>query len=286
MSLRIAFAGDRDIAVWVMDFLFSQGVRPLALLVPDQSKASHAQELRDRCSYLRAENIIVGAQFREPSSINRLRALDLDYVLGIHFPYLVPESVLDASRHGFLNLHPAYLPFNRGWHTPTWAIFEGTPVGATLHFMDTGLDTGDIIQQKLLPIPHGDTADTLYAKLKRLELEVFKEAWPQLLCGQVTRTRQDQSIGTFHKRQDLFKSKVQKIDLDKPATARDLITRLRALSTNRIDEAAYFEMDGERYRVQVMISRIDEVKQEPASRNGSSMASASLDSPLLARQDR
>jgi methionyl-tRNA formyltransferase len=264
MSLQIAFAGDRDIAVWVMDFLLSEGVRPLALLIPDRLKASHAQELCTRCSYLPPQNIIVGAQFREPCSIKRLRALDLDYILGVHFPYLIPEHLLNVSRHGFLNLHPAYLPFNRGWHTPTWAILEGTPAGATLHFMDTGLDTGDIIQQQRLPISSGDTADTLYTKLKRLELEVFKEAWPRLLSGQVTRIRQDQNAGTFHKRQDLFQQRIQKIDLDEPTTPRDLITRLRALSTSRNDEAAYFEVDGERHRVQVLISRVDE-KNEHAN---------------------
>lgn len=252
-NLRIAFAGDRDIAVWVLDFLLSQCVRPLALLVPDDSKASHAHELRRRCSYLPEGNIMVGPRFREPAGINKLRLLKLDYIIGIHFPYIVPESVLAVSGRGFLNLHPAYLPFNRGWHTPTWAILEGTPIGATLHFMDAGLDTGDIIHQKQLRIADDDTADTLYKKLKKLELEVFQEAWPKIESHQATRSPQDPNGGNFHKREDLFEERVQKINLDEPTTARQLITRLRALTTNRIEEAPYFESDGKQHRIQVLI---------------------------------
>ena len=60
-KLRLAFAGDRDIAVWVLDFLLSQDVCPLALLLPDESKASHAQDLRSRCSCLSEENILVAS---------------------------------------------------------------------------------------------------------------------------------------------------------------------------------------------------------------------------------
>ena len=253
-KLRLAFAGDRDIAVWVLDFLLSQDVRPLGLLVPDDSKASHVAELRGRCSYLPPENILVGSHFREPSGIDLLRGLDLDYIVGIHFPYLIPETVLNASGRGFLNLHPAYLPFNRGWHTPTWTIMDGTPAGATLHFMDQGLDTGDIIHQKMLQVSDGDTADTLYGKLKQLELEVFREAWPQLLSRRPNRVPQDPNTGTFHKRKDLFQPQVQRIDLDEPSTARQLINRWRALTTNRIEEAAYFEIDGARHRLQIIIT--------------------------------
>jgi hypothetical protein len=77
-KLRLAFAGDRDIAVWILDFLLSQGVRPLALLLADESKASHAQELRKRCNYLPDKNILVGGRFREPAGIEMLRELRLD----------------------------------------------------------------------------------------------------------------------------------------------------------------------------------------------------------------
>lgn len=250
---RIAFAGDRDIAVWVLDFLLDQGVRPLALLIPDTDKASHDQALIERCDFLPPERILRGKAFRQPEGLELLRALELDFIVGIHFPLIVPPAVLELPRHGVLNLHPAFLPYNRGWHTPSWALLEQTPIGATLHFMEAGVDMGDIVHQQELAVSPGDTANSLYRRLKALELEVFRAAWPALAAGSYTRRPQRPDEGTAHRRQELFSPEVQRIDLDAQVRAGDLLRRLRALTTNRIDEAAYFEVDGRRFRVQVQI---------------------------------
>jgi methionyl-tRNA formyltransferase len=264
VSLRIAFAGDRDIAVWVLDFLFSQDIRPLALLVPSEARGSHVVDLRQRCSFLSTQAVLVGTQFREAEGIRRLRSLELDYIIGVHFPYIVPQSVLDVSGIGFLNLHPAYLPSNRGWHTASWAILDETIAGATLHFMDAGLDTGDIVHQKKIPIALDDTADSLYKKLKQLELETFKEAWPRLVSRQVPRVSQHSLAGTFHRSRDLVQPAVQRIDLDERTTGRVLLNKLRALTTNNVGEAAYFEVGGQRFAVQLRISAIHPEPATPA----------------------
>ena len=254
-DLRVGFAGDRDISVLALKFVLEQGVRPLTLLLADQTKATHAGELRELCGYLGQNDILIGPHFRELPGIEKLRALDLDYILGVHFPYLVPVEVLQVSRYGFLNLHPAYLPYNRGWHTPSWAILDGTPAGATLHFMDEGVDTGDIIHQKQVSIDNTDTADTLYVRIKELELQVLQEAWPQLAMCEFNRYLQNPCAGTFHKRADLFQPKVQRIDLDRLTTARHLFDRVRGLTTNQISEAAYFEEGGIRYRIQLRLEK-------------------------------
>ncbi len=252
---RFAFAGDRDIAVWVLKYILEQGQKPVCLLLSEVARASHARELRSLCSFLKEEDILTGKEFREPAGIRKLRELDLHYIVGIHFPYLVPSEVLSIPRIGFLNLHPAFLRYNRGWHTPSWAILEGTPAGATLHFMDSGVDTGDIIHQRALEVSEGDTADSLYKRLKELEVEVFKEAWPALMDQSFRRTAQKESEGTVHKRKDLFAEKVQRIDLDSSIKIRDLIRRLRALTTNQVEEAAYYEDNGKCFRVQLTITQ-------------------------------
>lgn len=252
MSLRIAYAGNSDIAVWVLDFILSQGVQPLALLLPDPVKASHTEALLQRCRFLSPERIFYGKAFSLPESIGQLQSLDLDYIVCVHFPCIIPKEVLCIPKVGVVNLHPAYLPYNRGWHTPSWAILENTPYGATLHFMDEGVDTGDIIHQKRLVILPEDTADTLYQRVKQLELEVFKEAWEWLLSRKPPRIPQALHEGTFHRKSDL--SKIQEIDLQQQIRAEELINRLRALTTNCIEEACYFTIEGRRYRVQIRIT--------------------------------
>ncbi|MHA2282677.1 MAG: formyltransferase family protein [Planctomycetota bacterium] len=252
-GLRIAFAGDRDIAVWILEFILDQQIRPLALLVPEANKASHDDELVTLCSYLESDQVLRGCRFRQPEGLALLGQLDLDYIIGVHFPYIVPKELLSIPHSGVLNLHPAYLPYNRGWHTPSWAILEETPIGATLHFMDEGIDTGNIVHQERLDVSPGDTANTLYQRLKSLELKVFKEVWPQLVSRSYRRQLQNSTKGSIHKRVELFAEHIQRIDLNGSVGTSDLIKRLRALTTNRIEEAAYYEVDGKRYRIQVFI---------------------------------
>ena len=118
-NMRIVFAGDREISVQVLSFILARGIEPLALLVPAAGKASHADRLIDMCPFLEPERVLRGGLFREPEAVALLHELQLDYIICIHFPYIVPEEVLAAPCLGVLNLHPAFLPYNRGWHTPS-----------------------------------------------------------------------------------------------------------------------------------------------------------------------
>ena len=267
--MRFVFAGDRDIAVWALDYLVSRGDLPVALLLPDRERATHASELRRLCGHLPKDLIFEGRAFREEAAVSALQALECDLVLGVHFPYIVPHEVLRVPRFGVLNLHPAYLPYNRGWHTPSWAILDDTPYGATLHFMDSGVDTGDIVHRKQILISPGDTADDLYGRVKRLELEVLTEAWPAIAAGDIERRPQPAEAGTAHKRAELFSPEVQELDPHEVRRVGDVLRTLRALTTNRTEEAAYFEADGRRFRVQVKIAEEPLRPKDKAADQGS-----------------
>ncbi len=253
-SPRVAFAGDRMVAVGALDYLLEQGVRPVVLLVAGEA-ASHADELLRRCPNLPPERVFRGSKFRTGEALRSLRELQLDLLLSVHFPFLIPEEMLAIPRLGCFNLHPAYLPYGRGWHTATWALLEEVPLGATLHVMDEGIDTGDIVHQRELPVRPDDVAADLYPRLFRLELDVLKEAWPTIVAGTFTRRPQAPGEGTLHRRRDLAASGVQRLDPDAPTTTGDVLRRLRALTTSRLEEAAYFEKDNTRYYVQVRIGR-------------------------------
>jgi methionyl-tRNA formyltransferase len=250
---RIAFAGDRRVAVECLRFLLDQGVDLQALLIASGDRATHSTELAD-LSGLDRNRILVGNRFRDPDSVEMLSALDLDYIIGVHFPYIVPDDVLAIPRIGVTNLHPSLLPFNRGWHTPSWVLLDGTPAGVTLHFMDSGLDTGDIIAQAELEVRPADTANSLYSRLLDLEVALFRESWPLLASGDPPRFPQSAEGGTNHNRSDLSADSVRRLDLEKAEPIADTLRRLRALTTSDPGEAAYFEQDGERFWVQVTIT--------------------------------
>ena len=253
--LNIAFAGDRDVSVDVLTALLELGDVPQVLLLSDQDRASHDTALVTLCESAGiSPPVIRGSQLSSAASMEFLRWLELDYIVCVHFPYILRRPVLDTASRGVLNLHPSYLPYNRGWHTPTWAILEETPAGASLHYVDESLDTGDIVCQRQAAIDPADTAHTLYAKLKRLEVQVFKEGWQQIRDGSAKGTPQTDEQATSRRRQSLFDPAVQRLELDAFVRTRDLLRQLRALTTNRLDEAAYFEIGARRYRVQVTIT--------------------------------
>lgn len=250
--MKIGFAGDRKIAVEVLSFMLEQGVIPSVLVISDNELSSHSHEIIRLCKNIESKNILMGSQIKDPTTIGKINNLNLDYLICVHFPYIISETILNGVKQGVINLHPAYLPYNRGWHTPTWAILDDTPYGATLHFMDKSLDTGDIIHQKELKINPSDTADALYQKVQQLELKVFKEAWPMIINKTLITKSQKNIRGTYHSKQDI--KNIQKINLEDYISVGQLVKLLRALTTNNIQESAYFEKEGKVYRVQVKIT--------------------------------
>lgn len=253
---EIIYAGDREISVKVLEFIIGQGVRPCGLMVGSGKSTSHAEELLSLCRYLDDSRILKGDLFRTKDGMKILCSLKPDYIICVHFPYIVPKEVLSIPKHGVLNLHPAYLPYNRGWHTPSWAIWEKTPYGGTLHFMDEGIDTGDIIHQKKIDILPSDTADSIYRKTLSLELDIFKEVWPFIASERYFCKKQPVYNGSVHTKKDI--ASIQHVDLDEKIKAGDLIRRLKALTTNNIKEAAYFKEGGKAYRMQIKITEDSE----------------------------
>jgi methionyl-tRNA formyltransferase len=247
--MKYVYAGDRQIAVNILRYLLEQGYQPQALLLNDEDKASHNDALKELVAPLGIP-VFVGNEFRSVKAIEFYYNDRPDYFLGIHFPKLIPAEILNIPKVGFLNLHPAYLPYNKGWHTPSWAILEGTPYGATLHFMSEELDAGDIIHQKELKIRPEDTAHSLYQKVLVLEEEVFREALPSLLTLKPMRKPQREA-GTAHRQKDL--ETMRELKLNEPVKTGLLIDRLRALTTSRWEEAAWFEKDGKKYLIRVEI---------------------------------
>jgi methionyl-tRNA formyltransferase len=251
MKIEIIYAGDRDLSVKTLQFIIEQGIKPIALILPNNG--SHGEELIKLCPFLDESRIFKVKTMKDEKLTAFLKSIEIDYVFGIHFPLIIPKDVLEIPKVGFLNLHPAYLPFNRGWHTPSWAILDQTPYGATLHFMSEQLDAGDIIHQKRTEILIDDTADILYKRVKETEFEVFKEAWPRLLEKNINKVAQDMNSGTKHSKKDLAEQ--QEIELNGNYTFEELLRKLRALTTNDIKEAAYFKLAGSKYHIQVKIEK-------------------------------
>lgn len=247
--MKYGFAGDRVISVNILEFLIKNGYKPSFLIINKSQASSHRDQLISLSGL--EEYDIYDINFLNKDNYSILSNYNTDYIFGIHFPYIISENILSVPKIGFLNLHPAYLPYNKGWHTPSWAILDDTKYGATLHFMSRDLDAGDIISQREIEIKPDLTANQLYKQVLELEEQLFIDTLPELISLNPSRLQQT-STGTSYNKKDL--AKIQEINLEEKVLASDFIDKLRALTTNSIDEAAYFIVDGKRYSIQINIT--------------------------------
>jgi methionyl-tRNA formyltransferase len=98
----------------------------------------------------------------------------------------------------FVNLHIALLPYNRGADPTLWSVLEDTPSGVTIHHIDAGVDTGDVIAQRAVPLAGDDTLATAYDRLQAALAGLFAEVWPALAAGTAPRVPQ-RGAGTSHR---------------------------------------------------------------------------------------
>jgi methionyl-tRNA formyltransferase len=108
------------------------------------------------------------AELRSSAFAASLRDLHTDLLLNVHSLSVLDADAIGAPRIGAFNLHPGPLPEYAGLNAPSWAIYEGrTTHEATLHWMDSGIDTGAVAYRASFPIEDTETGLSLTAKCVR-----------------------------------------------------------------------------------------------------------------------
>ncbi len=76
-----------------------------------------------------------------------IKGNDLDFLVNLGTPRILKEKIINSTKLGILNCHPGLLPEFKGCCCVEWSIFKDEPVGNTLHWMDTSIDSGPIISR-------------------------------------------------------------------------------------------------------------------------------------------
>lgn len=136
-------------------------------------------------------------------TVRQIRELEPDLIVAVYYDQILKSEIIDIPRLGCINLHMALAEEYRGCYPTTWAILNGEErTGVTLHYIDEGIDTGDIIAQKTVGISLGDTGKTLYDKCTVAGIELFKENIPLFIEGNTPRHKQVTTWHTkYHKRE-------------------------------------------------------------------------------------
>ncbi|KKW19661.1 MAG: Formyl transferase domain protein [Parcubacteria group bacterium GW2011_GWA2_51_10] len=204
------------------------------------------------------EQILRADKLESKAGRERVRQIKPDIILSLFWSSILRPDFLALSPDA-INIHLSLLPYNRGANPNVWAIVEGTPAGVTMHYMDEGTDTGDIIAQKEVPIESTDTGKSLYQKLTATAVELFKSAWPQVAAGATQRKKQPGG-GTAHLRRDY--AQLAEIKLDEPTTARKVIDHLRAKTFPPFPGAFFVDDEGKRIQARIELANLDEHEQK------------------------
>jgi len=100
-----------------------------------------------------------------------------------------------------INLHISLLPWNKGADPNLWSFLEDTPKGVTIHYVDRGVDTGDILAQQQVDYLPEDTLRTSYDRLSKAIEDLFKRVWPDIRAGGLKSLPQPGG-GTYHRLND------------------------------------------------------------------------------------
>lgn len=226
-KMRILYFGNNWLGWKIAEWLRNQGEQIVGLILHPPQKRKFGEEIISIAS-ADASEVFDGSKLRQPEVMEAIKSLKPDIGLSVLFGYIVKKELLNLLPEGCINLHPALLPYNRGAYPNVWSIVDQTPAGVTLHYMDEGIDTGDIISQREVEVEPIDTGESLYRKLEMASLELFTETWPLIRSRQAPRVCQMEDAGTCHRMRDV--ESIDEIDLDRAYTARDIIDTIRARS--------------------------------------------------------
>ena len=186
---RILFVGIPDMAYIGLDGLLMSGVNIVGVLGP---KKDHNM-FNDFKNFVlsRRLNFIEYDELDSAELIETIRNLEVDVAVVCSFNYKIPKILMESTRDGFINVHPSMLPKYRGGNPYSRVIMNGeTETGVTIHFMDEGFDTGDIIAQKPYHIHSKATMGTIFNELNVLGIELLLQVLQMYETGELPRIPQ------------------------------------------------------------------------------------------------
>lgn len=186
--MRIGYFGDGPWAHEALDRILAAGEVDVAVIVPRferQDPVLQKRAIEHGIDFLPMQNV------NDPASLARLAAYEVDVLVSMSFDQIMRSEILNLCPMGVINCHAGTLPFYRGRNVLNWALINDEPeFGVTVHHMDEGIDTGDIILQRTSSITDTDTYATLLDRAVMLCAETLSEAIHHLAHGTASRTKQ------------------------------------------------------------------------------------------------
>lgn len=244
--MRIIFMGTPDFAAKTLEAIDEAGHEiVLAVTQPDKPKGRSGKlAVSDVKQYAIEHGIEVfqPEKVRETDAVERLRGYNPELIVVAAFGQILPKEILEMPKYGCINVHASLLPHLRGASPIQTAILLGDrETGVTIQQMGEGLDTGDIISQRSIPIEDDDTGGSLFDKLASLGASLAVDTIEDIASNRASAMPQDESRATYAKKID---KTMGHIDWNKDASGIERM--IRALNPW---PSAYAYIDGKMLKI-------------------------------------
>ncbi len=244
--MKIIFMGTPDFAASALEKIVEAGHEiTLVVTQPDKPKGRSGElQVSDvkACALKHGFPVFQPERIKLPENVAYLKNYEADIYVVAAFGQILSQEILDIPKFGCVNIHASLLPKYRGAAPIQQAIIDGEKTtGVTIMQMAAGMDTGDILLQREIPIDDNETGGGLFDKLSELGAELIAEALPKIERGELTPVPQDEKLAT--KCGKLSKN-MGKIDFNKSAvTIRNLVRGLNPWPS------AYTRLDGKMLKI-------------------------------------
>jgi methionyl-tRNA formyltransferase len=256
--LRLVFCGTPEFAVPTLVAAMAAGHEVTLVVTQPDRAAGRAKEMQEPPAkrialahgicVVQPEKIKANMEFRE-----RLEEMQPDAILVVAYGRIIPSWMLELPRLGCINLHGSLLPRYRGAAPIQWAVANGERVtGVTTMRIDEGLDTGEILLQREVPIGPEQTAADLFRELAGVGADLTVETLAGLQAGTLAGLKQDESKATLA---PILRREDGAIDFARPA--QQIYDRWRGFQPW---PGAYTTLRGKKLIVQRMIRADGEAK--------------------------
>jgi len=210
--MKIIFLGEDSFSAAALNSLIDDAkCELLAVFCPIYDNFIYAR-LKKTCEingipFYRVENI--NSQHCE----NLIYKMNPDLISAVHFQKILKKNIIQIPKYGCINLHPSLLPNYRGLAPIQWPIINGDKqTGVTVHFINEGVDTGDIILQHKINITNDMYVSDLQLKLLEVYKFVVKDVIGLMVKGKMKLTSQKELKGSYFGK---LKHKECEINLEK-----------------------------------------------------------------------
>ncbi len=132
--------------------------------------------------------------------IKHIRDLDIDLIVSLSFSYIIKPEILTIPKIASINLHRSYLPKYRGCNPVFWMrAFKEKEAGYTFHYLDSELDSGDIIFQEKIPLYENDDYISVMTRMSKKIVKTINPVINSVLDGTAKRIKQNEEEATYFK---------------------------------------------------------------------------------------